>query len=413
MVIAKQPSSPQILQATGLLSSSSHPRLPDESQLGVIAPFISVSEHHKTPKACAGTIPVAIQSTSIKPRDILIKPDPQYRSVKSWDMSPTPSQLLVSSPIAEYPETPKVKFQLPKTKIISAPSQGLQPTIASSTPPPPKQKLSLPSSIALTADAKPALTSAQLEIQTSNNYVIPTTFDPYKYGRPSTSRPVPSEKTVGRGDEPIYGYPTAERRGPALEPRTIVIKGLPSDPSLAMVSLICRNSGKIETITLFETLRKARVSFVNSTDAQNFFNSSGNGVNFEYEVQGKKIKHKVSVHMSHDIDFLSAQTHTLVNKQGASRVVRIVGWDREGLEYLVDAEQDEESYESLLVKLAGMYAYKAVDDRVEGATWRKNEKGYMEACLLYSRIKDACCALPPLMKEVELSRCNITYGKDP
>lgn len=361
-------------------------------------------------------------------------PDANYRSIKSWDI-PSPLQEKFPEDVPGTVKVSKVLFKVPTVGKIStlmsttAPASTkryLNPLESKSgaTPTAHHPQTTLSSNLPKAAPAAhqsstpnpdptraPTLTLQKNQmVQTTSSYTIPPSFDPYKYGRPSTTRPDPSSKNPSRESRPIYGYSAgAEKHTYSTDSRTVVIKNFPPDLTLAMVSLVCKNAGKIETMSIFPTLQKARVSFVNATDATKFFTANGKGVEFEW---GNK-RYTVTVQMKPDVDFLSSMTDTLVTKQGASRVVRIVGWDREGLEYLVNAESDEETYESLLIKLAGLYSYKGLDNRVEGATWRKNEMGFMEACLIYSRIKDACCALVPLKEEIELGRCNITYGKDP
>lgn len=362
-------------------------------------------------------------------------PDANYRSIKSWDIPSPPLQEKLPEDVPGTIKISKVLFKVPTVrKILTAMSttapaptkRYLNPLESKSGAPPTAlhSQTTLSSNLPKAAPAAhqspapnpeptraPTLTLQKNQmVQTTSSYIIPPSFDPYKYGRPSTTRPDPSSKNSSRESRPIYGYSAeAEKHTYSTDSRTVVIKNFPPDLTLAMVSLVCKNAGKIETMSIFPTLQKARVSFVNATDATKFFTANGKGVEFEW---GSK-RYTITVQMKLDVDFLSSMTNTLVTKQGASRVVRIVGWDREGLEYLVNAESDEETYESLLIKLAELYSYKGLDNRVEGATWRKNEMGFMEACLIYSRIKDACCALVPLKEEIELGRCNITYGKDP
>lgn len=370
-------------------------------------------------------------------------PDPDYRAIKSWDIpspddqaikshggpsldhqaimswnnhSPTKDRPAEVSGIAQKSHKLQVKFALPPAQAPLQPKTALgtsPPLTPHSAPAPLRTKLTtqvpanIPEELVVTPNSK--------DIQATDSYLIPTMFDPFKYGRPSTTRADKSSSIDGGYSRPTYGsFPDAEMRTISKEPRSIVIKNLPQDPTFAMVSLVCKNTGKIETITLFESLRKARVIFVHSADAVKFINENTGGFSFEYQSGRQTVQHTVEVEMKFDTNFLSAPTHTLVTKQKATRVVQIVGWNREGLEYLVDSTEGEnESFEALLVKLAGLYAYTSLEGRVEGVTWRKNEKGSLEANLIYSRIKDACCAIVAMDREVELSRCIITYGKDP
>ncbi|KAL0636145.1 hypothetical protein Q9L58_004934 [Maublancomyces gigas] len=378
------------------------------------------------------------QGRNIKPR-LWALPDPDYRAIKSWDSPPPDNQARKHydnlspdyraikswdnppkvSDNDEKPNKPQVSFAIPHAK------PGLQPnTIMGTSPPlaPPettaplrtKPTTQVPANIPSTANQSLIAPNSK-DVKTAGSYIIPAAFDPFKYGRPSTTRAESTANFDVGYSRPIYGcFPDAKKRIISKEPRTIVIKNLPGNPTLAMVSLVCKGTGKIESITLFESLKKARVVFVHSADAEKFFNENKCQLSLEYKSGGRTIQHMVTVEMKYNTNFLSAPTHTLVTKMKATRVVRVVGWSREGLEYLVDSSEDEnEPLEVLLVRLAGLYAYTGVEDRVEGATWRKNEKGLMEANLIYSRIKDAYCAIGALGKEIELSQCIVTYGKDP
>lgn len=365
---------------------------------------------------------VSLDHQAIKNQDEI---SPDYRGVKSWastlednhakafgDTSPKTASyshncgIKFSIPSAKAPLKPKVTLGTPSSDSPHPTPVSLSSKLTTQVPPKTKTK---------TAAIQSLIAPESKDIQTAGSYVIPPAFDPFKYGRPSTTRVDSSPIVNGGYSRPIYGYSLdTEKRATSKEPRSIVIKNLPENPTFAMVSLICKNTGKIETITLFESLKKARVVFVHSADADNFFNEAGGGSSFEYYLGQTKIQHSVKIEMRYNVNFLSTPTHTLVTKKKATRVVRIVGCDREGLEYLVDSKEDQnESLEELLLKLAGLYAYSGVESRVEGATWRNTDKGLLEANLIYSRIKDACCAIVALGKETELGRCTITYGKDP
>lgn len=348
-------------------------------------------------------------------------PDPDYRAIKSWDIPSPDDQASKDRPaevsgIAQKSHKLQVKFALPPAQapLQSKTALGASPPLTSQSSPAPL-RTKLTTQVPASVPEELVVTPSSKDIQATDSYLIPTMFDPFKYGRPSTTRPDKSSNIDGGYSRPTYGsFPDAETRTISKEPRSIVIKNLPQDPTFAMVSLVCKNTGKIETITLFESLRKARVIFVHSADAVKFINENTGGLSFEYQSGMQTVQHTVEVEMKFDTNFLSTPTHTLVTKQKATRVVQIVGWNREGLEYLVDSmEGENESLEALLVKLAGLYAYTSLEGRVEGVTWRKNKKGSLEANLIYSRIKDACCAIVAMDREIELSRCIITYGKDP
>lgn len=355
-------------------------------------------------------------------------PSPDYREIKSWDNIPeddhakaSEDDLPKTSDTASNTHNHEVKFSIPPAKAPLQPKAALgtgPPDLLRATPIPLHSKLTTqvpPKNKITVAAIQPLIAPNSKDIQTAGSYVIPPAFDPFKYGRPSTTRADNSPNIDGGYSRPIYGYSAnTEKRAISKEPRSIVIKNLPENSTFAMVSLICKNTGNIEIITLFESLKKARVIFVHSADADKFFNEAGSGFSFEYQSDRQKIRHTVKVEMKYNINFLSSPTHTLVTKKKATRVVRIVGCDRAGLEYLVDSNEDSnESLEELLLKLAGLYAYSGVESRVEGATWRNTEKGMLEANLIYSRIKDACCAIVALGQEAELGQCTITYGKDP
>lgn len=355
-------------------------------------------------------------------------PSPDYREIKSWDniseddhAKASEDDLPKTSDTASNTRDHEVKFSIPPAKAPLQPKTALgtaPPDLLRATPIPLHSKLTTqvpPKKKITIAAIQPLIAPNSKDVQTAGSYVIPPAFDPFKYGRPSTTRADNSSNIDGGYSRPIYGYSAnTEKRVISKEPRSIVIKNLPENSTFAMVSLICKNTGNIEIITLFKSLKKARVIFVHSADADKFFSEAGSGLSFEYQSDRQKIRHTVKVEMKYSINFLSAPTHTLVTKKKATRVVRIVGCDRAGLEYLVDSNEDSnEPLEELLLKLAGLYAYSGVESRVEGATWRNTEKGMLEANLIYSRIKDACCAIVALGQEAELGQCTITYGKDP
>lgn len=308
--------------------------------------------------------------------------------------------VIVDLPAAEAPAMGERSQEI----IPNSPGEPLEQDLASGT-----------QSSSTTTTAVPTIKVTE-PVSRPNEYIIPGVFDPFKYGRPGEVSSQTASKGDGGGYEgrAIYGArPGFAATMVAPEPRTITINGLPSQPTLAMVSTICKGAGPVETITLFETLKKARVSFVNSADARLFFEKSGNGADLVYKTtDGESTTHTVLVQMKPDINFLSSATRYLVKNKKATRTVLIVGWDRESVEYLVDAEKKHKTYEQLLIELAKIYSYTSLDNRVEGARWRKNE-GVLEGLLIYARIKDAYCALAAMLLEDELQGCKISYGKDP
>lgn len=323
--------------------------------------------------------------------------DPEYRAEKSWDPSPSiPKDQQISG------LHHAMKTANSKATILTATGnqdKTIAPTPALAPPAPP-----------------PILTLTKPVIQTSTAYIIPATFDPYKYGRPSAPSSIPTKSNPRSTYEarqkygPLKGAPA---RAYSTDTRTVTIRDLPPNPTLKMITTICKSTGPIETTTLFETLKKARVAFVNAADAATLFARSANGVDFVYHVDEKPIQHTAFVDMKPDVNFVSSCTQYMVKRKGATRCVKIVGWDRESLEYLVGAEEDDEPYDELLLQLARIYSYTCIDERVEGVKWRKNEKGVLEGLLIYARIKDAVCALAAMLLEEELQGCKITYGKDP
>lgn len=248
-------------------------------------------------------------------------------------------------------------------------------------------------------------------------YTLPTQFANNTYGSPKPPRPNPSAITVDPAMEKTLffkSWPGVEDRGGRAMPRTIIITGLPEDPTLAMVSTICRNTGLIESITIIYSTRKAMVWFIEAADAQKFHDNNGNGVEFVYERGGKTHSGVVFIEMKKELDVLASAMRTNVTEKGHTRVVRIVGWERKDLEKVAGVKgKSEEPYEVLLKRLADQCAFEKKVERVEGVDWCANRLGHNEANLIFCGIKEAYHVLGQLYKKPELEKCNVTFGKDP
>lgn len=212
----------------------------------------------------------------------------------------------------------------------------------------------------------------------------------------------------------FQSWPGVEDRGRTSKPRTVIISELPDDPTLAMVSRICKDTGLLETISLIPASKKALVWFVEADDAQRFYDKTGNGLVLSYERGGVKLKKTVFVEMRKNIDVLPSALRTKVDEAGHTRVIRIVGWEVNDLRRILGIKDTiQEGPEILLQKLAEKYSFEGKTDRVEGVTCHTNSLGHLEATLIFSGMKEAYFTLGQIKRIPALEACNITFGKDP
>lgn len=193
-----------------------------------------------------------------------------------------------------------------------------------------------------------------------------------------------------------------------------MITELPENPTLTMISQICKGAGLLESISLIPSTRKAIVWFIEADDAKSFYDKTGNGIVLNYDRGGKKLKKNVFVEMRKEIDVLPSALRTKVDEAGHTRVIRIVGWEKGDLERIPGVKGEKaESEEVLLRRLAEKCALEGKVERVEGVACCVNALGHLEASLVFSGMKEAYYALGQIRKMVALEACNITFGKDP
>lgn len=206
-------------------------------------------------------------------------------------------------------------------------------------------------------------------------------------------------------------WPTVDTGRPTSKPRTVIITELPDNPTLAMVSRICKNTGLIESITLVPGVRRATVMFIEASDAQRFHDRTGNGIVLHYDRGGQPFKKTVFVEIRKDVDILSSAMRTRVDEAGHSRVIRIVGWERRDLEQVTGIKDG--TSEALLENIAAKCVVEGKTERIESVTAHLNAGGHMEATLVFAGIKEAYHALGTVKRMPAFEACNITFGKDP
>lgn len=206
-------------------------------------------------------------------------------------------------------------------------------------------------------------------------------------------------------------WPTVDTGRPTSKPRAVIITELPDDPTLTMVSRICKNTGLIESITLAPGVRRATVMFIEASDAQRFHDKTGNGIVLQYDRSGQPFKKTVFVEIRKDVDILSSAMRTRVDEAGHSRVIRIVGWERRDLEQAAGIKDG--TSEALLEKIAAKCVVEGKTERIESVAAHINAAGHLEATLVFSGIKEAYHALGTVKRMPAFEACNITFGKDP
>lgn len=206
-------------------------------------------------------------------------------------------------------------------------------------------------------------------------------------------------------------WPEVDASRPISKPRTVVITEMPEEATLAMVSRICKNTGLIETISLFPSTRRASVWFIKAADAQKFHDRTGNGIVLGYERGGKAFKKTVFIELRKEIDVLASALRARIADNGQSRVVRIVGWERIDLEQA--AETKNGTPEALLEKVAAKCAFEGKTERIESVAAHLNAGGHWEATIVFAGMKEALFALGVVRRIPAFEACNITFGRDP
>lgn len=231
------------------------------------------------------------------------------------------------------------------------------------------------------------------------------------YGSPSPPR-VPIVVDQSMENTLFFSrWPTVDTGRPTSKPRAVIITELPDDPTLVMVSRICKNTGLIESITLVPSVRRATVMFIEASDAQRFHDRTGNGIVLHYDRGGQPLKKTVFVEIRKDVDILSSAMRTRVDEAGHSRVIRIVGWERRDLEEVAGIKDG--TSEALLEKIAAKCVVEGKTERIESVTTHLNVGGHLEATLVFAGIKEAYHALGTIKRFPAFEACNITFGKDP
>lgn len=195
---------------------------------------------------------------------------------------------------------------------------------------------------------------------------------------------------VNRGDQPIQ------------EPRAVIITKFPVAPTFAIVSRVCRNTGKIEDITIDEVRKKARVTFIDAQVAHNFYISALKGL--EHITAGQTTLLYVS--MDYPVDMLPYMVHD----RKATRMVHFENWDKRDVECVVGLDYSGDNLVSLLTRLADKYM---PGGHVEEVTVEEQGWEYFNGTILFAGILNAIAAFDALSTETQFKGCRVAFGKDP
>lgn len=204
-------------------------------------------------------------------------------------------------------------------------------------------------------------------------------------------------------------WPTPDERTRApAQHRSIRLTNLPMPITLSMVTKCCTNTGMIDRISLNHFKRCADVHFVRPEDARTMYKTSANGI----ECPDGTV---VWAEMLNDIDILPSQRREKIDA-GASRVVRIVGFDEGDIKAVLFqlTQIKKADDESAVMEVALYFAGKANErEDVQFAMMKVNKMGHREARLCFASVETGYRARATLMKNSCLETANVTYGLDP
>lgn len=212
--------------------------------------------------------------------------------------------------------------------------------------------------------------------------------------------------------------PTRNTNRRVQKPRSVVLSGLPRYQTLEQISRVCSNTGKIERIKMSKRRGMALVLFVDAYTAERFYettDSRGITLVLHDDETNRIVRPQIFVEMNPEIFPMEDQICHIIDTVDGSRVLRVVGWDRDGLESMVGYKDEEGvSYDELLMRLASRYFDPQEGPRrVESVVWLQNGYGHLEATFIFAGIHDAMTVRDGMQMEQELEACNIDFGTDP
>lgn len=196
--------------------------------------------------------------------------------------------------------------------------------------------------------------------------------------------------------------------------RSVILSGLSKMATWEQISRVCKETGKVENMEISKKDGMAMVTFVEASTAQHFYETTdARGILLVYidEETNDTVNARIRIDMNPEIVAIEDSIHELVDTEGASRVLEIIGWTRDILESMVGGPHEGGiGYSDLLMRLASLYC---PPERVQCVDWRQNEEGHMEVRFVYAGIKNAVRVCEELDKESALGSCKIIFGSDP
>lgn len=192
---------------------------------------------------------------------------------------------------------------------------------------------------------------------------------------------------VNRGDRPIQ------------EPRTVIIAGFSTAPTLPIISGVCNRTGKLEKILIDGLRKKAQVTFIDAQVAHDFYTAAQNGlINYQSA--------SLSVAMDYPVDMLPYT----VQERNPTRMVLFSNWDKQDVIGVVGDDQPEHDLEQMLARLAYQYV---PGGRVEAVTVEEKGWEYFDGTILFGGIAEAMAAYDGLKVETQFKGCMVAFGRDP
>lgn len=196
--------------------------------------------------------------------------------------------------------------------------------------------------------------------------------------------------------------------------RSVILSGFKKMVSWKQISRVCKDTGKVEDMEISNKRGMAMVTFVKASTAQHFYGTTdARGIPLVYvdEETNETVRARIYIDMNPEIIAIEDSICQIVDTEGASRVLEVIGWTRDILESMVGGSHEGGiGYSDLLMRLASLYCR---PQRIQCVDWRQNEAGHMEVRFVYAGIKDAVRARVGLGKEPALESCQVVYGSDP
>lgn len=242
-------------------------------------------------------------------------------------------------------------------------------------------------------------TGKQSETSTQSSFKIPA--NPHVGGyNISAVLPDPRVKIDVKGLK-FAAWPQPVNRGdrPIQEPRTVIIAGFSTAPTLPIISGVCNRTGKLEKILIDRLRKKAQVTFIDAQVAHDFYTAAQNGLINDQSAN-------LSVAMDYPVDMLPYA----VQERNPTRMIYFSNWDKQDVIGVVGHDQPEHDLEQMLTRLAYQYV---PGGRVEAVTVEEKGWEYFDGTILFGGIAEAMAAYDGLKVETQFKGCIVAFGKDP